>query len=333
MAGGLFNVVLLRLSLDVERASRITLAMAFSLLLALLLHGGFERTGPFWLGLFPLIAYFFKGSRRGSGWVAALIFAILGMALAQRLGELPTPFSVSTLMVLVGSLVASSVLVHIYERTREAQACQLLEVNRQLKEEARERRAAEEALRRSDARLRHLAHHDQLTQLPNRLLLLDRLEQAMRLADRSGRLLAVIFVDLDNFKPVNDAIGHEGGDVLLVQAAGRLAGTLRSADTVGRYGGDEFVVIAGHLTDKESAYGIADKIITALAPPFLIGECEFRIGASLGIAFYPEDGQDCDSLISRADAAMYVAKKNGKGCWSDQAKKMEGRGCLPSIGV
>jgi diguanylate cyclase (GGDEF)-like protein len=157
----------------------------------------------------------------------------------------------------------------------------------------------------------HLAHHDVLTDLPNRLLLNDRLERGIALAGRYGRQLAVLFVDLDRFKDVNDSLGHVIGDQMLLSIADRLAACVRSSDTVSRYGGDEFVVLCAELEHAEDAAVSAVKITTAVAAGLHIAGHDIHITGSVGVSIYPQDGEDGEALIRSADTAMYHAKARG----------------------
>ncbi len=167
------------------------------------------------------------------------------------------------------------------------------------------RRQAEDAVRRQ-------AWHDALTGLPNRVLLMDRLEQALRQAIREGRRLAVLFLDLDRFKLVNDSLGHAAGDELLQQAAARLLSLLRKGDTVARMGGDEFCVLLSDAALEGDALAVGQKIVAALHEPFPVAGQEVHIGTSVGIAFYPDHDSDAERLLKLADMAMYRAKQNGR---------------------
>jgi diguanylate cyclase (GGDEF)-like protein/PAS domain S-box-containing protein len=158
----------------------------------------------------------------------------------------------------------------------------------------------------------HLAEHDALTDLPNRLLLNDRLARAIALARRYGRRLAVLFLDCDRFKHINDTLGHAIGDQVLRSIAKRLTTCVRESDTVSRHGGDEFLILLSELDHPEDAEAIAQKIVDSIAEPHLIAGHELQLTASVGIALYPEDGQDAQSLIMRADTAMYYAKNTGR---------------------
>jgi diguanylate cyclase (GGDEF)-like protein len=177
-------------------------------------------------------------------------------------------------------------------------------INRRLARALAESRAAED-------RVRHLAQHDALTDLPNRALFADRLGQALAGAKRDGQPCAVMFIDLDNFKPINDNLGHAMGDRLLRQVAVRLRAGLRESDTVARIGGDEFVVLLRHAGEPD-ALAVADKLRDALAHPFEIESHTIAIAASIGVALYPDHGQDDIELLKQADEAMYAAKRQGR---------------------
>jgi diguanylate cyclase (GGDEF)-like protein/PAS domain S-box-containing protein len=161
-------------------------------------------------------------------------------------------------------------------------------------------------------RLTYQATHDYLTDLPNRSLLFDRLYQAITRAHRTGKSVAILFLDLDNFKKVNDQLGHSGGDNLLKMVGKRLKEACRSGDTVARLGGDEFVVLLEELTDLRVTATVADKFIHLLEPPFSVAGNDFFITGSIGISVYPKDGTGVDELMKNADIAMYEAKKSGR---------------------
>lgn len=165
----------------------------------------------------------------------------------------------------------------------------------------------------SEALVQHLAHHDALTGLPNRALLADRLNQALAQARRDMSRLAVMFVDLDRLKPVNDTLGHEVGDQLLKEAAVRLQGVvMRQTDTVARLGGDEFVIILKRINRESDVVSLAGRILQALSQPFSIAGHTISISASLGIAVYPKQGETASQLLRNADIAMYGAKRAGR---------------------
>jgi diguanylate cyclase (GGDEF)-like protein/PAS domain S-box-containing protein len=190
--------------------------------------------------------------------------------------------------------------VRVLERTAE-----LAGANALLQAEIVERRQAE-------ARVHHMAYHDSLTGLPNRALLSDRLDRAMLAAQRSERKLAVMFIDLDRFKTINDSLGHLTGDHLLKEVASRLCRAVRASDTVARLGGDEFVVLVPGIRSAEECTQVAEKMIDALATPFPFEGRMLHITPSIGICMYPDDGADVETLMRHADAAMYHAKASGR---------------------
>ena len=167
--------------------------------------------------------------------------------------------------------------------------------------------------RRTEAHLTELAYHDGLTQLPNRLLFEDRLRMEMARARRHGQQMAVLFVDLDRFKLVNDRHGHEMGDLLLKKVAKRLVGCVRESDTVSRRGGDEFTVILGDVHGPEDAARVARHIVERMQTPFHVHGEVLQIGASVGICMFPSEAQDVSALVKGADEAMYRAKEQGRG--------------------
>ena len=168
------------------------------------------------------------------------------------------------------------------------------------------------ARKQAELRIGHLANHDPLTDLPNRHFLQDRLEQALIHAQRNGTRGAVLFIDLDQFKGINDSMGHDIGDLLLKEVAQRLVFTLRSQDTVARLGGDEFIVVLHTVARAHDAGGTTQKLLDALLRPYHIQNEELRISASVGIAVFPDDGTDANTLLKYSDTAMYHAKEAGR---------------------
>ena len=166
-------------------------------------------------------------------------------------------------------------------------------------------------IKRLQEQLEHMARHDQLTELPNRFLFNDRLAQALVQTKRRKGRFALLFLDLDKFKQVNDTHGHEAGDALLVAVAGRLRECIRESDTVARMGGDEFTILINDVKTDENVAKVTDMLIQTLTRPFQMAWGETVIGASIGIALYPEDGVTTDELLSRADTAMYQIKQQG----------------------
>jgi diguanylate cyclase (GGDEF)-like protein/PAS domain S-box-containing protein len=167
--------------------------------------------------------------------------------------------------------------------------------------------------KRAEARIRHLAFHDALTGLPNRYLLNDRLTQALELSARTGRHIAVFCLDLDRFKFVNDLLGHEAGDLLLVEVAARLTRTLRAMDTVARVGGDEFVIVQALAEQPQQSATLALRVIEAVSLPYELKGQQIEIGVSIGVATYPDDGETAGALLKNGDTALYRAKNAGRG--------------------
>jgi diguanylate cyclase (GGDEF)-like protein/PAS domain S-box-containing protein len=188
-----------------------------------------------------------------------------------------------------------------------------------------EQKQAEEALRQQERSLRHLAHHDPLTGLPNRLLLIDRLSQSIQKALRTNTGLAVLFIDLDHFKEINDSLGHSVGDQLLKAVSQRLQKSVRNEDTVARLGGDEFTILIEQLNDSMAASSLAEKILEAFWSPLRIVEQDLSITASIGISLYPTDGEDTETLLRNADAAMYRAKYEGRNAFRFYSSDMTER--------
>jgi diguanylate cyclase (GGDEF)-like protein/PAS domain S-box-containing protein len=164
----------------------------------------------------------------------------------------------------------------------------------------------------AEARIQFLAHHDTLTGLPNRVLLMDRLEFILASARRRQSKVGVLFIDLDNFKTVNDSLGHAAGDALLRLIAGRIQGSLRAVDVVSRHGGDEFLVVLPDLEDEQAPVAVAEKLLAVISDPVNLEGQDLSVTPSIGIALYPRDGANADTLIKNADAAMYLAKERGR---------------------
>ena len=177
-----------------------------------------------------------------------------------------------------------------------------------------------------EQKLADMATHDPLTGLPNRLLLSDRLDVGLAQAQRNDTRLAVMMLDLDRFKTVNDTFGHSVGDELLRTAGERLMGIVRKSDTVARMGGDEFVVLLLQVAKAEDAVRVAQKILGIFRKPFVLGAYQVRITTSVGIAIYPEDGEDVETLLKNADTAMYWVKEQGRDnyelYWDDGTKTL-----------
>jgi len=220
----------------------------------------------------------------------------------------PTPAAA-----LAGSTLALADTAELYRALSTSQQ-QVVAALRQIDTlQKRDERLKQEVsqLAQAVAQARRFAHYDQLTGLPNRTLLLDRFNQAAARAARQHKQLALLFLDLDGFKSINDLLGHAAGDQLLQQVAARLTGSIRTSDTACRYGGDEFVILLPELESRESAVVATEKIRAHLAMPYLVGGTSIQVTASIGVAVYPTDGSEFDDLIQQSDAGMYCNKAGG----------------------
>jgi diguanylate cyclase (GGDEF)-like protein len=196
-------------------------------------------------------------------------------------------------------------------RHREHAHTHLLEANENLVVAAVQSQTVAEAAEHAAMQMSFKAERDFLTGLPNRALLTDRVAQSIALARRHGKRVALMFLDLDNFKEINDSLGHPVGDQLLQSAAKRLEGCVRHSDTVSRHGGDEFVVLLSEIEAARDAVRAAEKLLKAMAEPHVIGDHRLNITVSIGISIYPDDGDEVETVLSNADTAMYHAKRGG----------------------
>lgn len=169
--------------------------------------------------------------------------------------------------------------------------------------------------KQSEERIRHLAHHDQLTGLPNRHLFTDRLYHATKISKRYDKTLVLMFIDLDKFKPINDTLGHEAGDVVLKEVARRFQEVVRDSDTVARIGGDEFVILLEELEDADPGHIVAGKLLESLAVPIAAAGTECTLGLSIGLSKFPDDSENAEELMRCADEAMYVVKSAGRNAY------------------
>jgi len=216
---------------------------------------------------------------------------------------------------LIDDVTAQHAAADALRRARDELEVRVQERTAELQAEIVERRQAE-------ARIHHMAYHDALTGLPNRALLAERLDRALLAARRDGRKLALMFIDLDRFKTINDSLGHATGDHLLKEVAQRLCRVVRASDTVARLGGDEFVVLVPGVQEAAECSLVGDKIIAVLADPVQFEGRSLHISPSIGICLYPDDGADVESLMRKADAAMYQAKGAGRNNYQFYAARM-----------
>jgi len=196
------------------------------------------------------------------------------------------------------------------------------ELNRTLEQKVLERT---KELQAAMEKTQHMATHDVLTGLPNRSMFSQRLNYAIQAAQRYQRQFAVLFIDLDRFKIINDTLGHEAGDQLLQEIATRLKQSLRAVDVVGRLGGDEFIILIEEVNELNQVVIVADKILTNIIKPITLMGQECRITASIGISMFPKDAEDEQSLMKNADIAMYLAKEEGKNNYQFFSKDIQSR--------
>lgn len=208
-------------------------------------------------------------------------------------------------MVEVRDITAHNRAVSALRQSIDTLEQRVKERTRELEDEVMERRRAEEMLR-------HVASHDGLTDLPNRSLLMDRLDRAIHRSHRDAKKCAVLFIDLDGFKPINDTLGHDMGDLLLREVAQRLTESIRETDTAARFGGDEFVVLLTDLQHIDDTAPAARKILDNLCKPVNLNGTDATIGASIGVALYPDHGENAEAVLKKADDAMYEVKESGK---------------------
>jgi len=254
-----------------------------------------------------------RGSARGRQFTFswALFMVAQTSGILTWLDVISTAGLVASYASMTGSLIAFGLISgYMAERANKAIAQQhvakaLLKVNQKLEAEVQDRKLAEE-------QAKHLANHDALTGLPSLRLARERLQQSMAVATRAGYKVAVLFVDLDGFKAINDRFGHEVGDHVLQQTAVRMEACLRESDTVARIGGDEFLVIQTEVREDDALELVADKLLQAVREPLVVEDNIVSVSASIGIAICPDHGANMRELMKRADGAMYSVKEAGK---------------------
>ena len=269
---------------QVERIANLALGAVFvgASLVYLFLHDNTVRIGVF----FPFVAgaFYLQGARIGLRWLLAVVAMILAGHLLPWFPDAYSTFEITAACLYLSILFA---VLYNFEKVRSEH----LEQEKQLE---------------------NIAHFDVLTGVPNRVLLADRLAQALARTKREQGLMAVCYLDLDGFKSVNDNFGHEAGDQVLVEVTRRIKETIREDDTVARLGGDEFVLLLVGLQAPEECVSSLHRLLLAINQPVQLREKSLRISASIGVSLYPEDEQDADTLLHHADQAMYIAKQSGK---------------------
>lgn len=201
------------------------------------------------------------------------------------------------------------------EETQNQLQAHLYKVNEELVIAALSSQRMAKAVKQDFDELARVSQRDPLTDTPNRALMLDRIESAIAFARRHEKRCAILFIDFDRFKQINDTLGHDVGDAALQIVARRLEGAVRNSDTVSRHSGDEFLVLLAEIGDVADAVSTAEKILSAVSEPALIGEHELRFSISMGIALFPDDGETAAMLIKKADTAMYRSKRSGGGSY------------------
>ncbi|MFI3185556.1 MAG: EAL domain-containing protein [Methylococcaceae bacterium] len=239
----------------------------------------------------------------------------LGALAAGAKDFITKPFDLSEIQARIHNLLEVRLLytqAKQHSLVLEQTVLQLQQANDQLLIATLAARTLAEEIEKTKDQMTHLAQHDALTDLPNRILLNDRLAQAIALAHRQDKQFALLFLDLDRFKHINDSLGHVVGDHLLQSVGKRLMTCVRNSDTVCRQGGDEFLILLSNIEHAKDAALSAQKILAALTRPHAIDQLELHVSVSIGISVYPDDGQDADTLIKNADTAMYHAKEAGR---------------------
>lgn len=233
--------------------------------------------------------------------ITVMVMAIIGIGVVTELGWLDLPTVTNspanaTLVILALSVVSYSVWL---------MSSDLRDILKRLSME-------NQRVKESQAEIQKLVHHDTLTGLPNRVLARDRFEQALAKTKRKDGFVCMMFLDMDDFKAINDSLGHQNGDMLLIEVADRLTSTLRRTDTIARLSGDEFLILLESINNKEQIISIAHKIINAIAKPYVINSQEMICTCSIGVAITPDDGEDFDTLLKHTDMAMHSSKEHGR---------------------
>lgn len=288
------------------------------------LLAGHRQARYFLLAWAGLLVFILLGTLRNFALVPTNFVTTYGLHLGFALDVLLLSFALGDRINLLrrehGAAQAEALDTHklLLEVTREneleleqriaVRTAELNSVNAKLRAEAGDRDLLMQQLREQEQHLRFMAQHDPLTGLPNRTSMQQRLALALELAKRNRKKVAVMMVDLDEFKIINDTRGHPAGDQALVQLAARLRTSVRGSDTVARFGGDEFVILAGELDSAQDAGMVAEKVADMIQVPLAIEGGPVRVSCSIGISVFPDDAEDAEALIALADKAMYAAK-------------------------
>jgi len=297
-------VYLLRLSKNAHRYSVpvVSLAAVGLLTIALTVYPE-EQVQIAWFLVLIVPAFFLGGSLLGVITTVFSVVAVVAIGYFSNIAMNEYAILLAAVIIFIGGL-----FVDQYEKRSKKTQEILLGINQKLKNQK--------------AVFEHLAHHDTLTGLPNRILFRDRLEHAIDIAKRDDTKLAVLFMDLDHFKEINDSLGHQLGDEVLQITAERLQKVLRGSDSIARLGGDEFTVLIENIGKGTEIETIAQKLIQAVKESITVQNHKLYLTVSIGISIYPHDGEDAETLLKNADAAMYSAKQNGRNTYNYFAKEM-----------
>ena len=298
---------------------------------ALVLFPG-EQVRIAWFPIIIILAFLLGGRWLGIATTLLIIVAIVVIEMYVGLG-----LDNYTLLLAITIILLGAIFVNLYEQRSTKARMMLIRINRDLEEKIKEETCkrielfqknnqklleSAEKLEEQKAVFQHLAHYDTVTDLPNRVLFRDRLEHAIDKANRNSTKLALLFMDLDHFKEINDSLGHQVGDEVLKIVADRLQEKLRGSDSIARLGGDEFTVLIENVKHSFRVAGIAQKLAQSIKGPITVKNHELYLSASIGISLYPDDGNDAETLLKYADAAMYSAKNDGRNTYHFFAKEM-----------
>ncbi len=297
--------LILRFRGNYRLPSYLTVTMVGLFLIYLFFTGGVDYSGNLWAFLYPVLSFFLLGRTRGLFYVGTYL-CLCALAISiPRFPFMSYEYPPLYLPHYFTAFLILTLVTYVLEFTREKAQEIMRERNLALQKTIGE-------LNVYQAKIKDMAYHDTLTGLPNRALLYEHLDAAIRTAERENGVLALLFLDLDRFKEVNDTRGHETGDLLLRKVAEKISECVRRSDTIARIGGDEFVVLLPKIRQIEEAGLIAEKIVNAFRSPLELSQLRFEVTVSVGIATYPRDGKDIPSLLRNSDEAMYRSKGEGK---------------------
>lgn len=297
--------LILRFRENYRVPSYLAVGMMGVFLLYLFFTGGVDYSGNIWAFIYPVLCFFLLGRTKGLTFVGVYILLCLAASFIPRFPFMSFEYPPLYLNHYFTSFAILTLVTYVLEFTREKAQAIMLERNLALEKTIGE-------LHSYQAKIKEMAYHDSLTGLPNRALLYEHIDAAIRIAERENGILALLFIDLDRFKEVNDTKGHEIGDLLLKKVADKISECVRRSDTIARLGGDEFVVLLPKIRQIEEAGLIAEKIVAAFHQPLVLSGTRFEVTVSLGIATYPADGRDLPSLLRHSDEAMYLSKGDGR---------------------